>query len=252
MTPTHRYRRIAATLACLCTALTSTLLAQTAPTPQQTLTAPTSRYREAAASRDGIGKFYEGREIAQVMGFSGASWLDRPTRESEERTDLLVDELHLRANMTVADVGAGSGFLAKRMAPLVAPGAVYAVDVQPEMIALLKTLSQQPGMSHIVPIQATLTDTNLPADSVDLAILVDVYHELAFPYEVMSHLVRALKTGGRVVLVEYRGEDPSVPIKALHKMSDNQVRREMAAFPLQWERTSERLPIQHIFVFRKR
>jgi SAM-dependent methyltransferase len=211
----------------------------------------TPLYREGRGSPDGIGKFYQGREIAAVMGFEGAQWLERPSRQSEERPDLLVEELRLQSGMTVADIGAGSGYLSRRMSPLVQPGRVFAVDVQPQMVALLTELSQRPEFKNIVPVQGRADDVNLPPASVDMAVFVDVYHELAYPYEVMRSLVRALKPGGQVVLVEYRGEDPEVPIKALHKMSEAQVRREMAQLPLAWVRTSERLPMQHIIVFRK-
>jgi ubiquinone/menaquinone biosynthesis C-methylase UbiE len=208
-------------------------------------------YREGHGSPDGIGKFYQGREIAAVMGFEGAPWLERSSRETEERPDLLVEELHLQPGMTVADIGAGSGYLSRRMVPLVQPGRVFAVDVQPQMVALLTELSHRPEFKNLVPIQGRADDVQLPPASVDLAVFVDVYHELAFPNEVMRSLVRALKPGGRLLLVEYRGEDPNVPIKALHKMSVAQIRREMSVLPLAWERTSERLPLQHIVVFRK-
>jgi SAM-dependent methyltransferase len=208
-------------------------------------------YRQGRGSPDGIGKFYRGREIAAVMGFEGTPWLERPSRASEERPDLLVMELHLQPGMNVADIGAGSGYLSRRLAPLVGTGRVFAVDVQPEMVALLTEWSRKPEFMNLVPIQADPDDVKLPPASIDLAVLVDVYHELAFPYEVMISLVRALKPGGRVVLVEYRGEDAAVPIKPLHKMSTVQIRREMTALPLTWERTSERLPMQHIVVFRK-
>jgi SAM-dependent methyltransferase len=208
-------------------------------------------YREGQGSPDGIGKFYQGREIAAVMGFEGAPWLERPSRASEERPDLLVEELHLQPGMTVADIGAGSGYLSRRLAPLVAPGRVFAVDVQPQMVALLRELSQKPEFKNLVPIQGATDDVKLPPASIDLAVLVDVYHELAYPYEVMRSLIRALKPGGRVVLVEYRGEDPAVPIKLLHKMSEAQIHREMSVLALTWERTSARLPMQHIVVFRK-
>jgi SAM-dependent methyltransferase len=214
--------------------------------------APAPVYREGRASIDGTGKFYEGREIARVMGFEGAPWLERPAREKEEGTDLLLEELRLEPGLKVADIGAGSGFLSRRMATRVAPGPVYAVDLQPEMVALLRTLSARPGLGNIVPVQGSDEDVMLPAESLDLAVMVDVYHELEFPREVMGSVLRALKRGGRMVFVEYRAEDPAVPIKALHKMSEAQVRREMRSLPLVWERTSEALPIQHIIVFRKR
>jgi ubiquinone/menaquinone biosynthesis C-methylase UbiE len=137
------------------------------------------------------------------------------------------------------------------MARMVSPGRVFAVDVQPQMVALLTELSRKPEYQNLVPIQGGADDVRLPPASVDLAVMVDVYHELAYPYEVMRSLICALKPGGRVVLVEYRGEDPAVPIKTVHKMSEAQIRREMNALPLIWERTSERLPMQHIAVFRK-
>jgi SAM-dependent methyltransferase len=231
------------------------LVLGTFASPLQTAIAENSAamplYRESRGSPDGIGKFYQGREIAAVMGFEGAPWLERPSRASEERPDLLVEELHLQPGMTVADIGAGSGYLSRRMAPIVGPGRVFAVDVQPQMVALLTELSHKPEYQNLVPIQGGTDDVKLPPASIDIAILVDVYHELAYPYEVMRSVIRALKPGGRVVLVEYRGEDPAVPIKSLHKMSEAQIRREMRVLALNWECTSERLPMQHIVVFRK-
>jgi SAM-dependent methyltransferase len=208
-------------------------------------------YRAGRGSPDGIGKFYQGREIAAVMGFEGTPWLERPSRANEERPDLLVAELRLQPGMTVADIGAGSGYLSRRMAPIVGPGRVFAVDVQPQMVALLRELSLKPEFKNVVPILGDADDVKLPPASIDLAVLVDVYHELAYPYEVMHSLIHALKAGGRVVLVEYRGEDPAVPIKLLHKMSVAQIQREMSVLTLTWERTSERLPMQHVVVFRK-
>ncbi len=205
------------------------------------------------ANPGGIGKRYMGREIAGVMGWQGAAWLEREEREREERTDLLLKALALKPGMTVADVGAGTGYLSRRMASVVAPeGKVLAVDVQPEMVRMLTRLAQQKGLSNIVPSLGTDTDVKLPAASVDLAIMVDVYHELAYPFEVMESIIRALKPGGQLVFIEYRGEDANVPIKALHKMSEAQVRREAEVHALVWDRTVATLPWQHMVVFRKR
>jgi SAM-dependent methyltransferase len=209
-----------------------------------------ARYEKIAPSADGIGKRYLGREIAQVMGWQGAAWLEREEREREERTDLLLPELLLKPGMVVADIGAGTGYIARRMAAQVGPsGVVYAVDVQPEMIRLLKGLAA--GLAQIKPVLGAVDDVRLPAASVDLAIMVDVYHELEFPREVLASMLRALKPGGRVVFVEYRAEDPRVPIKAVHKMSEAQVKREASALGLVWERTAGGLPWQHVVIFRK-
>ena len=217
---------------------------------------PTSRYQPlpaGTANPDGIGKRYMGREIAGVMGWQGAAWLEREEREKEERTDLLLKALALKPGMTVADIGAGTGYLSRRMASVVAPdGRVLAVDVQPEMVRMLKRLAQQKGLSNIVPSLGTEADVKLPAASVDLAIMVDVYHELAYPFEVMQSIIRTLKPGGQLVFIEYRAEDPNVPIKALHKMSEAQVRREAEVHALVWDRTVATLPWQHMVVFRKR
>ena len=212
---------------------------------------PFPGYEHRRASADGTGKVFLGREISGVMGWQGAGWLERQEREREERTDLLLEELGLAPGMQVADVGAGTGYMARRMAPRVAPGAVFAVDVQPEMVAMLREMVARNGLSNVRPVLGTERSAGLPPAGIDLALLVDVYHELAFPYEVMASIVQALKPGGRVVLVEYRAEDPRVPIKPLHKMSEAQARREMALHPVVHERTGTRLPWQHVLVFRK-
>ena len=232
-------------------ALSAVLLGTTAPTRADGERTP-ARYTLAPASRDGIGKFYMGREIAGVMGWQGAAWLEREEREREERTDLLVAALRLKPGMVVADIGAGTGYLSRRMVPALMPGGrVLAVDVQPEMVSLLQNMVRETGLAQIQPSLGTETDVKLPPASVDLAIMVDVYHELAFPYEVLASIIRALRPGGQLVFVEYRAEDPKLPIKALHKMSEAQVKREAAVHALRWERTEETLPWQHLVVFRK-
>lgn len=214
---------------------------------------PSERYTRVAAGADGIGKRYMGRDIAGVMGWQGAAWLEREERQREERTDLLVAALQLKPGMVVADIGAGTGYLARRMATAVMPGGkVLAVDVQPEMVSLLQSMVRQTGLTQIEPSLGTEVNVTLPASSIDLAIMVDVYHELAFPYEMLASIVRALKPGGQIAFVEYRAEDARVPIKALHKMSEAQVKREAAVHALVWDRTVGSLPWQHLVVFRKR
>ena len=209
-------------------------------------------YGRVAPTADGFGKTYEGREISQVMGWQGAAWLEREEREREERGSLLLRELRLAPGMVVADIGAGTGYHARRIAPLVGDaGRVYAVDVQPQMVAKLQALAKQPGLSRLVAVQGRPGDPRLPPASLDLALMVDVYHELEFPYELLASLVRAVKPGGRIVFVEYRAEDAGVPIKPLHKMTEAQIRREAGRHALRWERTADTLPWQHVVVFRK-
>ena len=215
--------------------------------------APSPRYQfHPIHNPDGTGKFYMGREIAQVMGPGGIGWLDRPQREQQEHSAQLLDALSLHPGEVVADLGAGSGFFTFRIAPLVGPtGKVLAVDFQPQMLSALRAGAASTKTTNVQVVQATETDPHLPAASVDLVLLVDVYHELAFPFEVMTRVREALKPGGRVVFVEYRKEDPAVPIKELHKMSVPQLRLEIAAAGLTFGRTIETLPLQHIVIFRK-
>jgi SAM-dependent methyltransferase len=210
-------------------------------------------YTTISASPDGIGKVYMGREIARVMSYHGAYWLERPERKEEERPDLVLAALELKPGMKVADVGAGSGYYSSRIAERIGPGGtVYAVDVQPEMLDILRMQMKLQKVTNVTPVLGTETDPKLPPGELDLSIMVDVYHELEYPYETLAAIVKALKPGGRVVFVEFRGNDPSVPIKALHTMTEAQVRREAEAQPLQWVKTVKDLPWQQVIIFRKR
>ncbi len=203
-------------------------------------------------SRDGIGKFYQGREIAHVMGHQAADWLERPERDEEEHTEKLVANLKIKPGDVLADIGAGTGYFTRRLAAKAGPkGSVLAVDIQPEMLDLLTNQMARAGLRNVKPILGTITDPKLPEASVDLALMVDVYHEFDHPFEMMQAITRALKPGGRVVFVEFRGEDPNVPIKPLHKMTEAQVKKEMSALALEWVETLNVLPRQHILVFRK-
>jgi precorrin-6B methylase 2 len=201
---------------------------------------------------NGTGKFYMGREIAQVMGFEGISWLDRPGREDEERPAVVIDALGLRGGEVVADLGAGSGYFSFRIAPKVGTtGRVLAVDVQDEMIETIRKRATSQKITNVEAVKSSETDPHLPANGVDLVLMVDVYHELSYPFEVVTKVREALKPGGRVVFVEYRKEDPGVPIKAVHKMSVDQLEKEMKVIGLVRLQTIETLPSQHIVIFKK-
>jgi len=203
---------------------------------------------------NGIGKFYMGREIAQVMSFHGAPWLERPEREEEERLSVLVKLLKLKPGMVVADVGAGSGVISILMAREVGEtGKVLAIDIQEEMLEILGDKLSRIGVKNVELVLGTEKSPKVPDASVDLAILVDVYHEFRYPFEMMEALARSLKPGGRIAFVEYRREDPNVPIKLVHKMSEAQVKKEIQQpeFGLKWKETIGELPRQHIVVFEK-
>lgn len=201
---------------------------------------------------NGTGKFYMGREIAQVMGHEAAGWLERPEREKEEEPNKLLDALKLKPGDVVADIGAGSGYFTFRIAERIGPkGKVLAVDIQPEMLALIRQKMKLRKLSNIEPILGTETDPKLPQGAVDLILMVDVYHEFSYPWEMTQALVRSLKPDGRLVFVEYRLEDPKVWIKLVHKMTEQQVRKEMEPHPLRWVETLNILPTQHVIVFQK-
>ncbi|NJL64589.1 MAG: class I SAM-dependent methyltransferase [Methylacidiphilales bacterium] len=200
---------------------------------------------------DGIGKFYMGREIARVMGHTGAGWLERGSREVEEQPSKIVDALKLQSDSVVADIGAGTGYLSFLIAPHLPQGRVFAVDIQPEMLEIIGYFQEEKNVTNIKPILATETNPNLSTESIDLALMVDAYHEFAYPREMLKGIVKALKKGGRVALVEYRGENPFIMIKSLHKMTQKQVKKEMQAVGLVWRETNNVLPQQHIIIFEK-
>ena len=209
-------------------------------------------YSTGPKTRDGLGKYYFGREIAHYTTHQGAPWLERPERDDEERPDLVMKALNLKPGDRVADLGCGTGYFSWRMAQAVGPaGVVYGVEIQPEMLALLAANMKDRGITNVVGVLGGLDDPKLP-QPVDLAILVDVYHECSQPAEFIAAVCRSLKPGGRLVFVEYRGEDPAVPIKPLHKMTEAQVKKEMTAQPLDFVQTVATLPRQHLIVFRKR
>lgn len=245
MTPTTAPRRRTIPLLC-CAVLLLTLAGFAA--------SPASRYEvRVEHDPDGIGKFYMGREIAHVMGHQAAGWLERPERGKEERPDLLLSALGIKPGDAVADIGCGSGYHTRRLARAVGTnGVVYAVDIQPEMLDLLTNKLGAEKILNVKPVLGTVTDPKLPKESVDLILMVDVYHEFDHPYEMVEAMCRALKPGGRIVFVEFRGEDPDVPIKLVHKMTEAQVRKEMNVQPLEWVESIGLLPQQHIIVFRRK
>lgn len=209
--------------------------------------------RRAVHDPNGIGLFYMGREIAHVMGHQAADWLERPEREQEERTQLLIDSLKFQPGENVADIGAGTGYLTRRMAKKITPGGrVFAVEIQQEMLGLLTNRLAAIGITNVVPVLGTITDPKLPANSLDSIIMVDVYHEFDHPFEMTAAMCRALKPGGRMIFVEFRAEDEQVPIKRVHKMSEAQVKKEMGPHPLVWKETIRVLPWQHIIIFTRR
>nr|WP_241212819.1 methyltransferase domain-containing protein [Cyanobacterium aponinum] len=218
--------------------------------PVQTTDNQYYEYR-ALHNRDGIGKYYLGREIAKVMGHQEFLWLERPSREAEEQPSKVIEALNLSPDDTIADIGAGSGYFSFRLAQKVPEGLVYAVDVQPEMIDIIDFLAEESPNLPVLPVLGSETSPNLPPESINFALMVDTYHEFNHPREMMENIVKALKPQGKVVLVEYRKENPLIMIKGVHKMSEKQVKKEMEAVGLKWLKTDEFLPQQHYLVFEK-
>ncbi len=220
------------------------------------LSQPASKNKDSVylfkkGSPDGIGKWFMGREIAHVMGASGSDWLERTEREEEENPALAIDSIHVRPDAVIADIGAGTGYYSFRLAKKVPQGRVYAVEIQEELLQFLKNKKRERGDTVVSVIKSTSASPNLPDNSVDLALMVDVYHELEFPAEMLQSLRRALRKGGKILLIEYRGEDPSIPIKTIHKTTVAQMGKELGANGFQLVYRGEFLPIQHFLLFQK-
>ncbi len=193
-----------------------------------------------------------GRQIAHVMGHFGIEWLERPERETEENVSTLLKNMELRPGESIADIGAGSGYHVIRMAPRVQPGGkLYAVDIQPEMIEYLSAQAKEKQLSNVVPVLSSNQSVKLKGNSIDKMLLVDVYHEFDFPYEMAVSMLAALKPGGKLFLIEFRAEDPTVPIKNIHKMSEKQAVKELTAAGFSFMENKDNLPWQHCLVFEK-
>ncbi|MDP3272772.1 class I SAM-dependent methyltransferase [Limnobacter sp.] len=198
---------------------------------------------------DGIGKSYCERQISKVMGWQGAPWLERPQRLQEERTDLLIQKLNLKPGMVVGDIGAGTGHIAQMMAEKIGPnGVAWVVDIQPQMIKMLQKKAEGLPKGRMQIRQSSEKNLNLPDRILDVAIMVDVYHELEYPRETLQSLMKAVKKGGKIVFVEYRAFDPDVPIKPLHTMSVAQVQKEAEDLGLKYEK-AESLSWQNMITF---
>lgn len=217
----------------------------------QTQTKTDAIYTYKTPDRDGTGKVYMGREISQVMNFMGMSWLERSTRPQEENTELAIKNLPIDKKSVVADIGAGSGYYTFRIAKKVPEGKVYAVEIQDPAIKYLEDRSKELGFDNVVTIKGTEKSPMLPENSIDLAIMVDVYHELEYPHEVLQNIKKSLKPDGKLLLIEYRGEDPKVAIKRLHKMTVEQVTKELSANGFTLIQNGQFMKIQHFLVFEK-
>jgi len=209
-------------------------------------------YEYISGSFDGIGKWYKGREIAHVMAYQGISWLERPEREKEENTSRLIQNIRISPGDTIADIGAGSGYHVFKMAPLAKKGLVYAVDIQEEMLNTIRDQKKKTGANNIELIQGKEQSVNLPENSVDKILMVDVYHEFNYPIEMLTSMYKALRRNGKIYLVEYRGEDKSIPIKKLHKMTESQAVKEFEANGFRLKENIDNLPWQHCMVFVKK
>jgi ubiquinone/menaquinone biosynthesis C-methylase UbiE len=206
-------------------------------------------YTFKSGDRFGTGKWFMGREIAHVMGYQGINWLERPEREKEENTSKLLDNMSIRKDDIIADIGAGSGYHVFKLSPKAFDGVVYAVDIQEEMLQAMREKREERGVKNIELVKATEESVNLPENSVDKVLMVDVYHEFSYPVEMLASIKKSLKPDGKIYLIEYRAEDDSVPIKRLHKMSETQAVKEMNAAGFKLKKNINNLPWQHCMVF---
>ena len=213
--------------------------------------AQTEHYTFKKGDYSGIGKWYQGREIAHVMGYQGMSWLERSERETEENTTTLLKNMNISEEDDIADIGAGSGYHVFKMAKIATSGTIYAVDIQKEMLAAMKNRKKEGEFSNVELIKGNEKTTNLKPNTVDKVLIVDVYHEMSFPYEMMLSVKKAMRVEGRLYLIEYRAEDAEVPIKKLHKMSEAQAIAEMKTVGFELEKNINNLPWQHCMVFKK-
>jgi len=210
-----------------------------------------TKYTYKRGDFNGIGKWYMGREIAYVMGFQGINWLERSEREIEEDVSTLIKNMEIKTDDTIADIGAGSGYHVFRMAPLAENGLVYAVDIQPEMLEAIELKKRSKRVSNVETVLGSEKSINLPKNSLDKILLVDVYHEFSYPAEMVGSIKNALKSNGQLFLIEYRGEDSSVPIKKIHKMTVKQSIKEMEAAGFRLKENIDNLPWQHCMIFEK-
>jgi SAM-dependent methyltransferase len=208
-----------------------------------------NKYKFKKGDYNGIGKWYMGREIAHVMGYQGIDWLERSEREKEENVSNLIQNMKIKQSDTIADIGAGSGYHVFRMAPLANNGLIYAVDIQVEMLMEIENTKQFNKINNVETILGSETSIQLPVRSVDKILMVDVYHEFNFPIEMIASIKNALKPEGQLFLIEYRGEDPKVPIKKIHKMTENQAVKEMEAAGFKLKSNITNLPWQHCMIF---
>lgn len=215
--------------------------------PDTTKTSETYQYKRN--DPNGIGKWYLGREIAHVMGFQGMEWLNRPEREQEESVSTLLQNMNIQPTDVIADIGAGSGYHVFKMAPITTGGRIYAVDIQDEMLAAMQLQKEKDDVDNVLLVKGSEQSVNLPENSIDKVLMVDVYHEFSYPLEMLLSIKKALKPNGKIYLIEYRGEDPAIPIKVIHKMTEVQAVKELASAGFTLVENIENLPWQHCMVF---